>query len=125
MSDPTIKQVFLPEHPTQFDYLHAIRALASRAGQTEILELADKAMNMDEVDGETPETDAHVKEINGCQLVLANTAKKFERQRNKARAQRDALAAAGRELDQILPGNGPTAHPAVQAFRTALVDITS
>lgn len=123
MSDPTTKQTLLPANPTQFDYLHAIRAVASRTGQNEILGLADRAMNM--LEGGTPETDAHIKEINGYQLVLANTAKKFERQRNKARAQRDALAAAGRELDQILPGNGPTAHPAVQAFRTALVDITS
>ena len=40
-----------------------------------------------------------------------------------ARAQRDALAVAGHELDNILPGNGLTAHPAVQEFRAALATL--
>lgn len=42
--------IHLPPNPSRFDYLHAIRALASRTGQTEILDLADKAMDMDETD---------------------------------------------------------------------------
>lgn len=46
----------LPENPTQFDYLHAIRAVASRAGSTpaigQIFALATEAMNLP--DGKIP-----------------------------------------------------------------------
>lgn len=34
----------LPENPTQFDYLHAIRAVASREGLKQIFDLADAGM---------------------------------------------------------------------------------
>jgi hypothetical protein len=34
----------LPDNPTPFDYLHAIRAVASRAGLKEIFNLADRGM---------------------------------------------------------------------------------
>ena len=40
--------VILHDNPTQFDYLHAIRALASRLGYREIFDLADKGMNVKE-----------------------------------------------------------------------------
>ena len=35
----------LPDNPTQFDYLHAIRALAARSGDKQIFDLADAGMN--------------------------------------------------------------------------------
>ena len=34
----------LPDNPTQFDYLHAIRAVASRSSNKEIFDLADAGM---------------------------------------------------------------------------------
>ncbi len=40
-----IRGNFLPENPTHFDYLHAIRAVASRAGLKQIFDLADAGMN--------------------------------------------------------------------------------
>ena len=36
----------LPDNPNQFDYLHAIRAIASRSGDKKIFDLADAAMQM-------------------------------------------------------------------------------
>lgn len=36
---------FLPDNPNQFDYLHAIRAIASRTSNKQIFDLADAAMN--------------------------------------------------------------------------------
>ena len=43
---PKIPGTFLPENPTPFDYLHAIRAVASRCGNTQIFDLADAGMNL-------------------------------------------------------------------------------
>ena len=91
----------LPLNPTPFDYFHAIRALASREGNKAIFDLADAAMNLPEPKGGTPETDDeairhcanwanhgdHVREI-----VFADFARNLERQRDEARAERDALA---------------------------------
>jgi hypothetical protein len=45
---------FLPDNPTQFDYLHAIRAVASRIGKKQIFDLADEAMNLPNGDVEPP-----------------------------------------------------------------------
>jgi hypothetical protein len=39
-----IPKNLLPENPTQFDYLHAIRALASRQSLKDIFDLADAGM---------------------------------------------------------------------------------
>lgn len=40
------KMNLLPENPTQFDYLHAIRAVAARHGDFRVIEiLADAGMN--------------------------------------------------------------------------------
>ncbi len=91
----------LPPNPTPFDYFHAIRALASRESNKAIFDLADAAMNLPEPKGGTPETDDeairhcanwanhgdHVREI-----VFADFARNLERQRDEARAERDALA---------------------------------
>lgn len=43
---PAIPGWLIPENPTRFDYLHAIRAIASRSGADEIYHLADAAMQM-------------------------------------------------------------------------------
>jgi hypothetical protein len=40
---------FLPDNPTQFDYLHAIRAIASRISNNQVFDLADAAMNLPNV----------------------------------------------------------------------------
>jgi hypothetical protein len=45
---------FLPDNPTQFDYLHAIRAVASRIGNKQIFDLADEAMNLPNANVEPP-----------------------------------------------------------------------
>ena len=46
VTDPVVRGNFLPENPTQFDYLHAIRAIASRIGNKQIFDLADAGMNL-------------------------------------------------------------------------------
>ena len=46
LAQPKIPGTFLPENPTPFDYLHAIRAVASRCGNTQIFDLADAGMNL-------------------------------------------------------------------------------
>jgi hypothetical protein len=45
---------FLPDNPTQFDYFHAIRAVASRIGKKQIFDLADEAMNLPNANVEPP-----------------------------------------------------------------------
>lgn len=43
--DKRLLKDLLPENPTRFDYLHAIRALASRLSLKEFFDLADAGMN--------------------------------------------------------------------------------
>lgn len=99
----------LPPNPTPFDYFHAIRALASREGSKAIFDLADAGMNLPEPKGGTPETDdeaiRHCANWSNCgdhvrEIVFADFARTLERQRNEARAERDALADALREIIQ-------------------------
>jgi hypothetical protein len=99
---------FLPDNPTQFDYLHAIRAIASRIGNKQIFDLADAGMNLADAEAtcssssDTPETDAatlRATDIEGggeFDAVHVQVAKRLERERDKARTAarklRDAFA---------------------------------
>jgi len=97
VTDPVVRGNFLPENPTQFDYLHAIRAIASRIGNKPIFDLADAGMNLVDAEAtcssssDTPETNAatlRATDIEGggeFDAVHVQVAKRLERERNAAR----------------------------------------
>jgi hypothetical protein len=112
VTDPVVRGNFLPDNLTQFDYLHAIRAIASRIGNKQIFDLADAGMNLADAEAtyspssDTPETDAatlRATDIEGggeFDAVHVQVSKRLERERDKARTAarklRDAFATGER-----------------------------